>query len=650
MKGPVFAVAFFALGLAVGWWIYHQEQTTPHRAPVDVLQTPVIEDELPRISAQEAQDHRDNFYQDLETMSDVVSLPTDFAETEALYAVAGRANAEELQVLIQQAMAMANRYDRRAALQILYGRYADLDAEGALDFLDESRLDIDTQIIGGMFYSLAKSDLNLAVDLANDYNNVRRRKLAGQSILKAIGEISPDNLERVASALKDHYIVDNYRTSVLATLANTDPYSAMEQALSLTTTRSKYGSMQRIAEVWARTDPEAALAYAANIGNASIRSVYLNGVLQRWVSDDPDGAVNTLMNLPSGELKDRAIDAGLQSLAMSAPEQAMVLVEQLEPFRRAKAYQSIFSGWAQADPRSAAMAVLGLPGEHLNLEILGFVAHQFATQNPEEALAWAEQLPVNQRVSVINQVVNGIAQNDPRAALSYVTSMGGTAGRQGLRQVMGNIAMAEPSVAAEYVTALAEGAERDQLISQIASHWSMRDPEGAINWVMSLGAHQNEAIMREVGSMLASRSPDLAARYLDQTKGALRNQWITQIAAGYARRDPDRALAWLEQYKNQPVYATALSRFIPQIAHRDPQRALSIIERAGTQSPQMISMVVSQWSESDLEGARRWLQNSSPEIQEAGAGSLVQSWARFDYNGASTWAAHYLLLVDDPPS
>lgn len=640
MKTIINLVIAFLLGLGMGIFGPQMFKSSSHgnlQQTVTPADLSGITDSTPRISQAEAKTHRERHYENLNSVEDVVSLPTDFSETEALYAIAGRAGKDELIVLIQQAMALSNRFDRRAALQILYGRFIEIDPAAALDYLDQSQLDIDQQLIRSMFYSLAKADLNQAVDLANAYTNVRRRRIAGGSVLRAISELAPHRLEQVASTLADHHRVDQYKATVLSSLASVDPYAAAEKALAVSGTQ-RYRSIRSVASVWGRTAPEQALGFATNITNKSVRDMFLNSVIHRWVADDPEGAVQVLLAYEDPVIRSSAITAGLASLASTVPDQALLLADQLGASERQKAYQSIFAGWANTDVRGAAEAVAILPG-HASMDVLSQVAYQYASQHPDEALVWMEQLPANQRRMVAGQVVSVMAQSDPETALAYISGLDANTNPQVLAQVVDQIARHQPQVAASYVKNLTPGSQRDQLMLRVARNWAHQDPDGALAWVSSVDPAKAEGVMREIVPRLAMRDPDLAATMLDRATGEARSQWISNIAAGYANRDAQTALTFLEQYKNEPVYEQAVAGIVPHLAHRDPQQAMNIVMGLGEDQQHLVGTVIGQWGEYDLEGARRWLQNASPEVRAQGVGALAGSWAQHDYQGALSWVS-----------
>ncbi len=123
-------LAALILGGVIGYSINRiQDPDLLHRSPV-YREPIVVPDEVPKLSTQDAVTHRETHYENITDLKEIQALPSDFAQTEALYSVAGRSNVDELIVLLDEADRIANHHDRRGALQILFSRYAELDPEG----------------------------------------------------------------------------------------------------------------------------------------------------------------------------------------------------------------------------------------------------------------------------------------------------------------------------------------------------------------------------------------------------------------------------------------------------------------------------------------------------------------------------------------
>ncbi len=77
------------------------------------------------------QQQHEEHYQSLNSISEVLSLPSIFAQQEALHAIAGRANRVQLQQLLKQAAGVVNGQQRKSILQTLIARLTEIDPQRA---------------------------------------------------------------------------------------------------------------------------------------------------------------------------------------------------------------------------------------------------------------------------------------------------------------------------------------------------------------------------------------------------------------------------------------------------------------------------------------------------------------------------------------
>ena len=114
------------IGVALGSIATYHVKPDAHGSKFPALPVRNVQ-HVPEISVAEAEVHRRDRYETIETIEDMLALPTDFAETEALYVIAGRADSSGVQDLIYQATRVSDRTDRNAALTILLLRLTELD-------------------------------------------------------------------------------------------------------------------------------------------------------------------------------------------------------------------------------------------------------------------------------------------------------------------------------------------------------------------------------------------------------------------------------------------------------------------------------------------------------------------------------------------
>lgn len=141
-------------------------------------------DDVPKMTEAAAVSHRQNRYANLHSVEDVLALPSDFAQTDALYAVAGRSDSSAVQRLVFEAVRIRDDRDRDAALHILFARLTELDPRSALALARSADVTNDPGIEARVWRSWGKHDLDAALDAARAQPR-RIRARAAQSLLSA---------------------------------------------------------------------------------------------------------------------------------------------------------------------------------------------------------------------------------------------------------------------------------------------------------------------------------------------------------------------------------------------------------------------------------------------------------------------------------
>ncbi len=599
---------------------------------------------VPKLTKEQADTHRENSYEDIESIDDLLALPGDFAQTEALYAIAGRASVGELQDFIWQSEAITNRYDRQAALLTLFARYAELDPHEALEFLSAMRLDIKLQVVGSIFRSWTKYDPDGAIASVNEIANAEERHSAQNAVLRAYIQTNPAMLAQVSDRLGHHHNLDNFNTEVLGVRATSAPQQALQEALDLPTMNARQQAVSRVAYVWARSDPYAAILYADNIEDPQLKRSFKHSVINRWAGSDPEAAMQHAQALPNSMEREQLLMSIIQSVANNDPAAAFSLANDLDPSIRDGAYANVVSVWAQRDARSAISFMDTLSDERLKEQLIMSVARTYAEQAPGEALQWVFSLNPRLRDNLLRNgnIMFHMARQNPDLALETVNSIESTTLRQqALLSVISTIAMTHPEKAATYLDSIANGDTRTMATMQIAQSWGPRDPDAALAWIDTLNDMEYRQAVSSIAQSVASRSPDRAAAYLEQIRPEGRAAWIIAVAGGYAGRDPQQAVAWLSQFKGDEGYSQAISNVAMTVAQRDPLEAVRLVESIPEKQRRNNAMrgIVAQWAQRDPAAATRWTSTiSDPESRRRIVTVTVGEWAQHDPNAAGRWA------------
>ena len=118
MKNTVAAgfVAVLVAGIAIGSgaaWLILNDDSSP-----DVVRDIVA---VTQMTVDEGDKHREQSFEQLLTVEQVLALPTRFMRSEALHVLAGRSDSAAIQGLIFEANRVSDDSDRENALLILFG-------------------------------------------------------------------------------------------------------------------------------------------------------------------------------------------------------------------------------------------------------------------------------------------------------------------------------------------------------------------------------------------------------------------------------------------------------------------------------------------------------------------------------------------------
>ncbi|MEM7385197.1 MAG: hypothetical protein AAF514_09660, partial [Verrucomicrobiota bacterium] len=142
----------------------------------------------------------------------------------------------------------------------------------------------------------------------------------------------------------------------------------------------------------------------------------------------------------------------------------------------------------------------------------------------------------------------------------------------------------------------------------------------------------------------AQADPHDAIAGLDQLEGVARDQALYGLVSGLANSDPHRAIDFIQGIEDDRRRATAWEQAASILAGAAPEKAIEALLEfpAGRTRSNLIGSLASGWTQSDPEGAYRWMEglNVSEKIQ-----ALEQS-----QYATRKQKAHGALLQSLPPS
>ncbi|MEZ5329567.1 MAG: hypothetical protein R3F19_31360 [Verrucomicrobiales bacterium] len=250
------------------------------------------------------------------------------------------------------------------AQQLLLARYAALDPETALTFVD-SMSGLDHEFgLQTVMQAWAADDPTAAaayfVENRKDFGETweDQGSVAGNLAAEWARQSSADAIEwatRLPKGLQGEVVA---RT--IAAIAQEDPFEAANAALAMEPGDAQREGVKTLASQWAYQDPNAAAAWVQSSTEGKEQAEATASVTQAWMRDDPMGASAWVAALPEGSTKDAAI------LAMTE------------------------SRHLRRDLEAAAVWSSAIQDERLRDELLRSVTTRWLAQDPTAARAWLE--------------------------------------------------------------------------------------------------------------------------------------------------------------------------------------------------------------------------------------------------------------------
>lgn len=596
-------IAGLALGTVAGYFLFAGGNGTQVEVVRDIV-------DAPKMAAVVAEQHRENRYEDLKTIEDIYELPSAFARSEALYALAGRSDSAALQGHIFNANRIADTVDRQAALSTLFFRLAEVDPRSALQLARTDALKSDKTLEYVVWRTWAQLDLDDALVVANAQTNRSYRNSAAQalfSVFDFMGNATTDRIEAELGIGPDRAT----RSRFLYRMADRSPREAIEYINSMAGGTNQGEFAAWLAYYLTLSGTTAALQYADLFDNKNLAARYRAIVSGNAARENPRTTVERLLATGKSGRRSSEFRYAVTALAESDLEAAMQYFEQ---------------------SRSAE-----------DKEILGSaVADQLARTDPSQALAWARANDKRGYPTLEMAVLSRIAQTDPQFAVAEAEGMENAEHRRDLvNSVIAQMARTDPRAALPYLEQITNREHREQAEYQLASTWLREDPDAAVDWILSEGKEARERLLENASWSFMRTDIETAIRLLPKLSDQQQRNWRQQIAQLLVeRRSIADAQEFVMRFEGQDGYETLQASLITGVAQQDPLRAKQLADELidSDARDSAYAAIIGQRANTNPLEAVSWLQNISEDHQRSMATMmLVRNWSANEPKGALRW-------------
>ena len=569
--------------------------------------------DVPKMALSAAEKHRSERYVNVSGVEEIVSLPTAFARSEALYTLAGRASSAGIQNLIFEANRIADEMERVDFLEVLFFRLTEIDPHSALALARTDYFKAIKSIEQTVWRTWSRRNLKEALFAAKAQESIDHRNSAAQSLFAAFGYMGNDTTRQIEAELG----IGPDRSSrglFLYQLADRSPADAIAfiNGLERGPTQQEYVSW--LAYYVSLKNPATAIEYANQFAVMSDSARYSNIINSFIARENPQETIERLLANGKGARSGGEYHYAARALASNDIDAAKQYFEQAR----------------SADDR----------------QILGSaIATELAKNDPIEALRWARANEKGRFPSLQLSVLSQIAEANPQLALTEALNTPNTQMRSSLVSiVVQQIARDDPADAVAYLDQIRDRNQKLSASQQLASIWIHKDPDAAIDWILSQDKRTASEIFQRVGSSLVRNDIDAAIRMLpridEQSQQNMRQQIAQRLATIHSANE---AQSFIRQFEGQPGYDQLQASVISGVAQNDVLMAKQLVDQLadGNARDSAYVQVITQRAQTDPVEAARWLSSVKDErMRGVAAGQLATQWYANDPIAATRWVSN----------
>lgn len=482
-----------------------------------------------------------------------------------------------------------------------------------------------------------------------------------------------------------------------ARLKNIDPseFSTLMDEMGLVTGSTlSWQVRSMIASRWAQVDPQGMLAYTKAQKGALSWSLS-NAVFGEWAKQDSQAAYAAAMQLDGRRSKESALQAIINSVASEQPQRAIEMANEYYGTdvggRGRWIFQSIYRNWAKKDGAAARQSALALPEGAAKSSALSGAMAEWMADDPVEALAWLDSLPMDSAVyGSRKEVFRNFLNQNFEVAKEYIESVEDPLDK---RQILESLqfhnlawqkSYEEIEEVFDWLGTVATGQVYDNRVSSIISAMAENDPDRAIDFVLNMGpgnARMNG--LNSIGSKLVEVDPQLAFDFVDslpyedekrralgsmgwrlsqqgvESASALvannadpvvQRQLASRISSEWSKYDHAAALEWSKSLTDDQASKSALRSVLNNWIESDPAATLAYVESTMEEGDQGSALrdAYSNWARNDPQAAVEWL-DRLPESADARKGDIYRGVANSFISHDPMAASEWIATLEDSP-
>lgn len=502
-----------------------------------------------RIALEERTSDLDPILQ-VRSVLDSTKLASDFDQSVSLYLLLARADVSDLERYISESLAVSPRNQRNAALSIIFGRYAALDPNTALDrvlALDQLTMQEKSNVIRSIFNEWTVGNLEEAT-AALENLPPQFKFSAASAVMWRSDFLSADQRIQLAEQIgpNDGWIA-NTVASIRSEASKVDPRRAFYDRIQATTqTQEHYTELLRIVRHWFELEGAAVLSEINDsLDNRNMRRSVLNAMIWNALATNtakPSEVLNIVSEFPNRQDAKESMQYTFRSWANLDPKKSFEASFDFDdPFINLDFRKSLLQIWATKDADGLLMETTSLKREYQDIAVLTALG-QMSRNSPEKAIRIARNLDTRElQTQARDEIVGEWSHVNARAAFEWLIDDGLGVGDEDETSIIDRVFAAyldqDFESAKEFVREY-QGEPRAQLTEQIATHLTYSDLEKAIDYMPNVEDGTRRAwLQAELGRQLVELDPFEALSYGEQVEQSYRDGYYNRVLWKWASDD-----------------------------------------------------------------------------------------------------------------
>ena len=485
----------------------------------------------------------------VQSVLDSTKLASDFDQSVSLYVLLARADVSDLERFISESYAVTPRNQRIAALSIIFGRYAAVDPNKALERalkISQVSKSERSNLVRSIFNEWIVQDLDAAVAAIQELPQPLKFAAANSMIWRS-DFLNTDQRVQLAEQIgpSDTWIA-NAVSNIHIESSRADPRQAFYELIR-DTTRTTEGNREllNIAMQWYEVEgPKVLLEVYESIENTSTRRNLIDNLIYYGIPNktvEPESVLRFVSEFPNKTDAQQLTENVFISWSVVAPQEAFESsLEFDDQFVSHYTRESILRSWAIRDADGLFAEASSMPRKYRATAFIAALG-QMALERPETAIGFARNLDTRGlQLQARDEIVQEWSNVDAKSAFEWLMKDGFNSVEEPDYSVWWNAYsryLHEDFESARRFAEEYQGEQKNQLIEAVVRHLIDMDLDQAIEYLPKVRISRRESLQFSIGLEMARTRPVEALNFGKTISEDRRGRYYDDLLGRWANRD-----------------------------------------------------------------------------------------------------------------